>query len=149
MSEPITYRVLSFRSAKIKVKMKDNKLIIKINKPSGKVFAYYTNPKNTPLWWDAIRVEETNEWPIKIGSTYRSQSKKSDNWNEYIVTDLKENEVFELTSKGGKYHVRYTHNPIDKNSMELKYYEWVDEGELEDPYTMEILGKLKTAIENN
>ncbi|MFH1971373.1 MAG: DUF3284 domain-containing protein [Patescibacteria group bacterium] len=128
--------------------MKDNKLTIKINKPSAEVFVYYTNPKNTPLWWDAVTVEETSEWPIKIGTTYRSQSKESGDWSEFTVTDLKENEVFELTSKDGKYHVRYTHKPLGENSMELEYYEWVDEGELVDPYTMEILGKLKTAIEN-
>jgi len=128
--------------------MKDNKLTIKIKKPSAVVFAYYTNPKNTPLWWDAVTVEKTSEWPIKIGTTYKSQSKKSSNWSEFTVTDLKENEVFELTSKDGKYHVRYTHRPLDENSMELEYYEWVDRGELENPYTIEILGKLKTAIEN-
>ncbi len=128
--------------------MKNNKLTIKIEKPSDVVFAYYTNPKNTPLWWDAVTVEETSEWPIKIGTTYKSQSKESGNWSEFTVTDLRENKVFELTSKDGKYHVRYTHKPIDDSSMELEYYEWVDEGELEDPYTMEILGKLKSAIEN-
>ncbi len=126
--------------------MRDNRLLIQINKPSSEVFAYYTNPKNTPLWWDAVTVEETSEWPIKIGTTYRSQNKNG-NWSEFTVTDLKEDEVFELTSKDGKYHVRYTHKPIDTNSMKLEYYEWVDMGELEDPYTMEILGKLKTAIE--
>jgi uncharacterized protein YndB with AHSA1/START domain len=126
--------------------MKDNRLIIQINKPSTEVFAYYTNPKNTPLWWDAVTVEETNEWPIKVGTTYRSQSKNG-NWSEFTVTDLKENEVFELTSKDGSYHVRYTHKPIGDRAMELEYYEWVDTGELEDPYTLEILGKLKSAIE--
>lgn len=127
--------------------MKQNRLTIQINKPSAEVFAYYTNPKNTPLWWDAVTVEETSDWPIKIGTTYRSQSKASGNWSELFVSDLKENEIFELTSKDGRYHVRYTHKPIDENSMGLEYYEWMDEGELEDPYTMEILGKLKTAIE--
>jgi uncharacterized protein YndB with AHSA1/START domain len=119
--------------------MKDTRLVIKIEKPSAEVFAYYTNPKNTPLWWDAVIVEETSEWPIKLGTIYRSQSKNG-NWSEFTVTDLKENEVFELTSKDGQYHVRYTHNPIDENSMQLEYYEWVDEGELEEPYTMETKG---------
>jgi uncharacterized protein YndB with AHSA1/START domain len=127
--------------------MQDNKLTIRINKPSAEVFAYYTNPKNTPLWWEAVTVEETSEWPIKIGTTYRSRGKGTD-WNEFTVTDLKDNDTFELTSKDGKYHVRYTHKSLNTNSMELEYYEWVDTGELEDPYTMKILGKLKTAIEN-
>lgn len=127
--------------------MKDNKLVIKINKPSSEVFAYYTNPKNTPLWWDAVVVEETSEWPIRIGTMYRSQSKNG-NWNEYKVTKLEGNHIFELTSKDGNYHVRYTHTPIDKHTMTLEYYEWVDDGDLDEPYTMEILGKLKKAIEN-
>lgn len=126
--------------------MRDNRLVIQIHKPSADVFAYYTNPKNTPLWWDAVTVEETSEWPIKIGTIYRSQN-KSGNWSEFIVTDLKENEIFELTSKDGTYHVRYTHKPIDENSMELEYYEWMNGGELENPYTLETLGKLKAAIE--
>lgn len=126
--------------------MKDNRLTIQIKKSSAEVFRYYINPQNTPLWWDAVVGEETSEWPPKIGTTYRSQGIHG-RWSEFIVTDLKENEIFELTSKDGKYHVRYTHTPIDANTMELAYYEWMDEGDLEDPYTLEILKKLKTAIE--
>jgi uncharacterized protein YndB with AHSA1/START domain len=126
--------------------MKDNRLVIQIQKSSAEVFAYYTNPKNTPLWWEAVAVEETSDWPIKIGTVYRSRGKDGP-WNEFTVTDLQENKVFELTSKDGKYHVRYTHAPLGENAMELTYYEWMDKGELEDPYTMEILGKLKAAIE--
>ena len=127
--------------------MKDNRLTVKINKSSDVVFAYYTNPKNTPLWWDAVTVEKTSEWPIKIGTIYKSQDKETGNWNEFIVTDLKENEIFELTSKDGKYHVRYTHKPINNSSMELEYYEWVDNGELEELFTIENLTLLKSAIE--
>ncbi|MBU2543755.1 SRPBCC family protein [Patescibacteria group bacterium] len=126
--------------------MKDNKLIIKIKKSSEEVFAYYTNPNNTPLWWDAVAKEETSEWPRKLGTIYRSLSKNG-GWNEFTVTDFKKNKIFELTSKDGKYHVRYTHTPKNENSMELEYYEWVDENELDDPFTMEILKKLKEAIE--
>lgn len=128
--------------------MKNNKLIIKINKPSYVVFDYYTNPKNTPLWWDVVTKEKTSEWPIKIGTIYKSKSKETGGWSEFTVTDLKENEVFELTSKDGNYHVRYTHKPLDENSMELEYYEWVGEGELEEPFTLETLTLLKTAIES-
>lgn len=127
--------------------MKNNRLIIQINKPSKEVFEYYINPKNTPLWWDAVEIEETSEWPIKIGTNYRSRSKGSNGWNEYVVIDLRQNELFELSSKDKNYHVRYSHKILNKNSMELEYYEWMDNGELEDPYTMEILEKLKTAIE--
>ena len=126
--------------------MKRNRLTIRINKPSATVFAYYTNPKNTPLWWDAVTVEETSDWPIHVGTIYRSRS-VSGNWSEFTVSELKENEIFELTSKDRNYHVRYTHSVISSKVVELEYLEWVDRGELEDPYRLETLEKLKTAIE--
>lgn len=127
--------------------MQHNRLTIKINKSSAEVFAYYTNPRNTPIWWDAILQEETSDWPIKIGTIYKSKS-KGGIWSEFTVTDLLENEVFELTSMDGRYHVRYTHVPLGKQSMMLEYVEWVDNGELEEPYTLAILEKLKVAIES-
>ena len=127
--------------------MKNNHLTIRIHKPSAVVYAYYTNPKNTPLWWTAVTKEETSDWPIKVGTVYRSQGNNGI-WSEFIVTDYKENEVFELTSKDGRYHVRYTHRQVGLDAVDLEYFEWVDNGELEDPYTLEILGKLKTAIEH-
>lgn len=127
--------------------MKNNELKILIKKPSSVVFAYYTNPNNTPLWWDAVAKEETSEWPIKIGTTYRSHS-GDENWSVFTVTNLKENEIFELTSKDGNYHVRYTHKIIDENTTELTYYEWMTDGNLDAPFTMKELENLKSAIES-
>lgn len=126
--------------------MKDKKIVITINKTPKQIFDFYINPKNTPLWLDSIVQEVTNEWPIKIGTNYRNQNKKGE-WMEYIVTKLQPNEVFELTSKDGNYHVRYTHKIINNYSSELEYYEWVDKGNLEEPFTFEILQKLKDILE--
>lgn len=126
--------------------MKANKLIIRINKPASEVFSFYINPQNTSLWIDSIVVEQTSEWPIKIGTVYKNQNKAGD-WSEYLVTGLKENVLFELASKNGNYHVRYTHKNINDNSSELVYYEWVNRGEIEDPFTQEILQKLKKILE--
>ena len=127
--------------------MKINKLTIKINKPANDVFTFYINPKNTPLWLESIVKEETNEWPVKIGTIYRNQNKDG-KWTEYTVVDFRENEIFELVSGDGNYHVRYTHQPIDENSLELEYYEWVDKDEIEEPFTLEILEKLKRILES-
>lgn len=128
--------------------MKELTLKIIINKPTSDVYAYYINPKNTPLWVESFVQEKTSEWPIKIGTHYINQSKNG-TWGDYTVTALKENELFEFVSKDGNYHVRYTHKTINANSSELIYFEWVDKGDLEEPFTIQILEKLKTLVENN
>lgn len=126
--------------------MKELTLKIIINKPASDIYAFYIDPNNTPLWLHSVVQEITSEWPIKVGAHYKNQSKDGI-WGEYTVTALKENELFELVSKDGNYHVRYTHQPIDEHSSELTYYEWVDHGDLAEPFTIDILQKLKEIVE--
>ncbi|KKR56138.1 MAG: hypothetical protein UT93_C0004G0016 [Candidatus Woesebacteria bacterium GW2011_GWF1_40_24] len=127
--------------------MKDKRLTIKINKPTHGVFEFTTDPKNTPLWVNSITYEEVNEQPVKIGTIYRNKNKQGV-WQEYEVTKFEQDKSFIFSSKNSSYHVKYTFTPIDENSCELEYYEWVDEGELEEPFTIEILEKLKKILEN-
>ena len=125
--------------------MKDLKLIITINKPAKYLFDFTLNPANTPKWIDTIVVEETNEWPPKIGTIYRNKSSDG-KWREFELTAFEPGKMFVLSKRDG-YHVRYTFAPIDEDSTELEYYEWVDDGVLTDVLTMDVLEKLKQIVE--
>ena len=122
-------------------------LKIQINRPVSDVFAFTTDPKNTSLWVNSIVHEETNEWPVKKGTIYKNRNKAGE-WSEYEVTSFELNKLFVFSLKGGSYHVRYAFTPLSDNSCELEYYEWVDDGELSDPFTMDIMEKLKKILEN-
>lgn len=127
--------------------MKDCKLTIKIDKSVRDVFEFTTNPNNTPLWVDPIVHEETNEQPVRVGTIYRNQNRQGI-WNEYEVAQYEIDKTFTFALKGSTYHVRYTFTPTGKDNCELEYYEWVDKGELEEPFTIDILEKLKRILEN-
>lgn len=126
--------------------MKSNKLTIQINKPVHEVFIFTITPPNSTKWIPSVVKEETNEWPVRKGTVYKLQNEKG-KFSEVIVVVIKENEVVEWISKDQTYHCRYTFRLIDENISELEYYEWVDTGELDEPFTLEILGKLKHLLE--
>lgn len=128
--------------------MKSNELTILINKPVSNVFAFVLNPDNTAKWIDSIVVEESNEFPVKKGTIFRNKDKDG-NWSEYIVTEYEKDCSFVFTKKDGNYHVRYTFKSVDEKTTELTYFEWVDKGDLTDPFTLGILNKLKTVLENS
>jgi uncharacterized protein YndB with AHSA1/START domain len=127
--------------------MKENKISIVINYPVKEVFEYSTNPINTPKWFDSIAVEESSEYPPTLGTKYRSHSGDG-NWGEYIVSDIKPNETFQLSSKDKIYHVRYTYKELGDNKTEIEYFEWVNEAELDDVVGIEVLEKLKKLLED-
>lgn len=126
--------------------MQHNKISIVINKPISLVFDFTINPDNTHLWIDSVKEEQTNEWPVRIGTIYKNCD-NHDVWSTYTLVGLEENKIFELASLDGIYHVRYTYRIIDADSCELEYYEWMDEGELATPFSMHHLEALKNLLE--
>ncbi len=126
--------------------MKDLRLTITINKPIEEVFEFTTNPKNTPKWIDSIVEEQTNEWPVKLGTVYKNRG-DSGEWSDYDIVAIEQDRTFTLRKKSDGYNVRYTFTPSDTGGTELEYYEWKVEGELDGPFTIEVLEKLKQIIE--
>ncbi len=102
--------------------MKTNTLSIVISQSPEAVFNFTINPANTRLWIDSIIVEETNEWPIKVGSIYRNKNVKGE-WSTYRVTALIKNKLFELMADKNSYHVAYTYTELPNNATKLTYHE--------------------------
>lgn len=127
--------------------MRENKLTLHINKSIPEVFAFLLNPDNTPTWIPSLAKEEVSEKPTKRGTIYRNVDKNG-KWSQYTVTEFYENKHFIFTSEDKNYSVKYTFRPINKNVTELEYYEWVEKGDLEDPFTEEIFNKLKSVLES-
>lgn len=127
--------------------MKRNRIKIQIKKPVDKVFAFTTTPPNSTLWIDSFVEEKTSDWPIKVGTKYILTDKLG-NILEYLTIAIQKDKLFELKMVGSSYHVRYQYKKITENITEFDYFEWVDRGDIDGPFTMEHLKKLKKVIES-
>ena len=124
--------------------MKEIKQTIIINRPVEEVFAFTTNPANTPKWVDAIAVEQTNEWPVKIGTIYRSQNHVGE-WSELELIGVEANRMFTLRlPDGGRVSYNFSASGADATRLD---YTWASDGRLDASFLDKILTKLKVVIE--
>ena len=126
--------------------MKENKILIEIDKPVKEVFEFTINPKNTPLWISNIQEEISTEYPPVVGTIYKNRGDVGE-WDFYKVIEFKKNQLFTMKISDGNYHVRYTYKKLSDVKTEMEYFEWVEKGELENPFTQDVLNKLKEVIE--
>ena len=124
--------------------MQENKLVIHIDKPLEEVFAFCITPPKAKLWVPHVIDEKTNEWPVKIGTVYTEYKDDNTSFN-IIVTDYKENDYIEWKTENDDYRVRYTFTLIDQNTTQLTY---VESGEVDKPFTQEVMEKLKKVSES-
>ena len=127
--------------------MKENKIIIIINKPIEEVFEFTTNTKNTHTRIPSIDEEISSEYPPKVGTRYKNRGENTD-WDIYKVVESQKNKVFTLADLDDDYKVRYSYRKIDDNKTEMIYYEWMKKGELASPFTKNILMNLKSVMES-
>lgn len=126
--------------------MKENTLSIHISKPLHNVFEFATMPPNSSKWIPGVVDESTNEWPVREGTVYRL-TRKGGKWFEVVVTAFQPDKLVEWSSPDGSFHCRYTFKALPGINTELRYDEWVDNGTLDDPFTLQILEKFKQIVE--
>ncbi|MBW3012483.1 hypothetical protein KY311_04810, partial [Candidatus Woesearchaeota archaeon] len=73
----------------------------------------------------------------------------SPDWTFYKVVEFKKYKTFTLSDLESNYHVRYTYKKINNNETEMEYFEWMEKGELKNPFTKDIIKKLKLVMESN
>lgn len=126
--------------------MKKNTLEIIINRAVAEVFVFAITPPNSTKWIPGVVKEETDEFPIRVGTVY-SLTDTEGNVSKVKVIALEEDKMVEWVSEDGNYHCRYVFKPINKDSCEMEYLEWVNEGKIEGPFTGSILQGLKRVLE--
>ena len=127
--------------------MRENKISVIIDRPAHDVFEFTINPKNTPRWTDSIVKEEANEKKVRLGTKYRNVNKRGV-WSSYTVTKLVADRLFELKQENSTYHVRYSYEKVSEGRTRLTYFEWVETGDLEEPFQEEVLNRLKECLES-
>ncbi len=127
--------------------MKENKLKIFINKPVQEVFKYSLESDNVSKWIVSIKEEMPSERPVKVGTKLKNIGVNSSTWNYYEVIDYKEGKTFTLKRLNGDYFVKYTCTEKN-NGTDFEYFEWAENGDLDDLMEMSALELLKKLIEN-
>ncbi len=126
--------------------MNKNKISIIINKPIEDVFEFTTNPNNTPLWITHLKKEIAEPYPPVIGTVYKNTT-DGDNWDVYEVIEFEEGTLFTLKDTISPYKVRYTYKSLDQDKTNLEYFEWMEQGELSNPFKVDVLEKLKNIMD--
>lgn len=127
--------------------MRENRILISIDRSVSEVFEFTTNPDNTHLWIPQIGIEVCREYPPKIGTEYRNRG-KTGGWDVYVVDEFERNKIFTLTDSERNYFVRYSYVQLKDVQTSMEYFEWMKRGELENPFPQSILEGLKRVMES-
>jgi nitroimidazol reductase NimA-like FMN-containing flavoprotein (pyridoxamine 5'-phosphate oxidase superfamily) len=124
-------------------------LNVTINKPLKEVFDFVLDPRNTYTWIDAIKHEETDEFPVRRGTIYHPFGEGAVALGDFPVTEFEDRKSFTYTRDGSTFSAKYTFTPVGVASTKMEYLSTDEEGDLsDDPVDRDALQKLKHAIEH-
>ncbi len=128
--------------------MRENHLSILISRPIADVFSFTVTPPNSTLWIPDI-VDEKIDTPSVIEGTVYDLTDKKGLVSKVVVSRIKKNEYVEWVSSDRSYHCRYTYTLINEQTTKLEYYEWDDNKDLAEPFTIKVLEQLKKVLESS
>ena len=126
--------------------MRELILTVLINRPIDVVFDFLIDPDHSPDWIESFKEEKAAPWPPRIGTMYRNANQAGE-WSEYKVEAFKPPRHFGLASTSSNYHVEYFLSAPSPLTTRIGYHEWVDEGDLDEPFTIEPLERLRKILE--
>ena len=83
------------------------------------------------------------------GKKLRGEWYKISDEDFYKVVEFQNNKIFTLSDLDNNYHVKYTYRKINDNQTEMEYFEWMENGDLSNPFTDDIIQKLKSVMESD
>lgn len=131
--------------------MKENTSIVNlkivIKRKKEDVFKYTLDSNNTPKYFTSMLKEVASDIPAKLGTILKNTSDEI-NWDSYEIIDYEENTSFTLSSKESTYHVKYNFSSVPEGTL-FEYCEWVEEGTISNPTSIETLELLKHNLEKD
>ncbi len=125
-----------------------NIIIVEIKCSVNKVFAYTTDPQNTPKWIHDIAWESRSQEDVKAGTIYKNQNIEGD-IQEFLITEIEKDKIFALKRLSDGYICVYHYTQVRENLSELKYEEWNPDGKYFAPMSSDYFQILKKILESD
>lgn len=124
--------------------MKSNRLTVVVVKQIAEVYAFTADLKNVPKWQDGVAAVDKDQ-QLGAGSVWRFHYKDG-RVVDFDEVASKVNDTFEIVSRDGNHHVRYSFKPLNSYKTEMEYFEWVEEGCLKSEYRQSNAAKCGVSV---
>jgi hypothetical protein len=126
--------------------MKENRLTITIKKPLDEVFVFATQAPNTKYWIPGVIDEAIDTEFVAVGTRHTLTTSDGRSF-VVVVAAYKENEYIEWTDEVKIFYCRHEYSTTQQGFTKLDYIEWMEFGELKEPFEQTTMDKLKGVLE--